>query len=190
MLQAAERTCRFGTSKYGDDTVLTSGWCFLYVPSCGGLPAFYRGSGTQYGGLFGTDSYGMPMESMISIYVDETGVSSVDWSDLFTVTDTVERTEEIQGYEEALTSAKKLLQNRYSNKANAAALDITVTAVQLSAAAVSNERKSESAAFDYRASTGRIVPVWDVICRLDSYNSYQETFALRFSATDGIRLTQ
>ncbi len=190
MLQAAERACRFGTSTYGDDTVLTSGWCFIYVPSCGGLPAFYRGGGTQYGGLFGTDFYGMPMEPMLCVYVDETGVSIVGWRDLSTVTGTTERTEEIQGYEEILASAKKLLQNRYSNQANAGQLNITVTAVQLCAAVVSNERMSESAAFDYRASTGRIVPVWDVICRMDSYNSYQETFALRFSATDGVRLTQ
>ncbi len=190
MLQAAERACRFDTAKYDDDTVLTSGWCFLYVQSCGGLPSFYRGGGTQYGGQFGTDYYGMPMETMLCIYVDETGVSMVDWRDMSTVTGTTERTEEIQGYEEILASAKQLLQNRYSNLANAGQLNITVTAVQLCAAVVSYERMSESAAFDYRASTGRIVPVWDVICRLDSYNSYQETFALRFSATDGVRLTQ
>lgn len=190
MLQAAERACRFGTSTYGDDTVLTSGWCFLYVPSCGGLPAFYRVGGTQYGGLFGTDFYGMPMEPILSIYVDETGVSSVDWRDMSTITGTTERTEEIQGYEEVLASAKQLLQNRYSDKENDGQLNITVTAVQLSAAVVSYERMSESAAFDFRASTGRIVPVWDIICRLNSYNSYQETFAMRFSATDGVRLTQ
>ena len=190
MLQAAERASRFDTAKYDDDTVLTSGWCFLYVPSCGGLPAFYRGSGTQYGGQFGTDFYGMPMEPMLCVFMDETGVSMVDWRDMSTVTGTAERTEEIQGYEEILASAKQLLQNRYSDKADAGQLNITVTAVQLCAAVVSNERMSESAAFEYRASTGRIVPVWDVICRLDSYNSYQETFALRFSATDGVRLTQ
>ena len=187
MLQAAERACRFGTAKYDDDTVLTSGWCFLYVPSCGGLPAFYRGSGTQYGAAFGTDSYGMPMEPILRIYVDETGVSVVDWRDMSTVTGTTERTDEINGYEEALASAKQLLQNRYSNERDAGKLEVTVTAVQLSAAVVSDERMSGSAAFDSRASTGRILPVWDVICRLDRDNSYQETFALRFSATDGAR---
>jgi hypothetical protein len=187
MLQAAERACRFDTAKYDDDTVLTSGWCFLYVPSCGGLPAFYRGSGTQFGAAFGTDSYGMPMEPILRIYVDETGVSVVDWRDMSTVTGKTERTEEILGYEEALASAKQLLQNRYSNQRDAGKLEVTVTSVQLSAAVVSNERMSESAAFDYRASTGRIMPVWDIICRMDSYNSYQETFALRFSATDGAR---
>jgi len=115
----------------------------------------------------------------------------VDWRDPFTVSDTVERTEPLMGYEEALASAQGLLQSRYDNVTNEAAIGqtkITVTAVQLSAAVISDERMSESATFNYRASTGTIVPIWEIVCREDSYNSYQETFVLRFTAMDGVRL--
>ena len=190
ILQAAERACRFSTSETSGDTVLTSGWCFLYVPDCGGLPAMYRGGGMSFGNANTAEYYGEPIRSLLCIYVDETGVSIVEWRDLFTVTGTAERTEEILGYKTVLADAKQLLQDGYTNKADAGQLDITVTAVQLAAAVVSDERMSESAAFDYHAATGRVVPVWEVICRMNSYNSYQETVALRFSATDGVRLTQ
>jgi len=191
MLQAAERACRFTASEAEGETVLSRGWCCGYVPSCGGLPVLYRSGWTSFGKISPADYYGEPFDSVLSIYVDDSGVSLVDWRDPFTVINTVERTESVMGYEEALASAKELLQSRYANVTNPEAVGqtkITVTAVQLSAAVISDERMSESAAFDYRASTGTIVPVWEIICREDSYNSYQETFVLRFTAMDGVRL--
>ena len=191
MLQAAERSCRFGTSKMDDDTVLTSGWCFVYVPSCGGLPVLYRSGWTSSGKVSPSDYYGEPIESVLSVYVDDSGVSMVDWRDPFTVSGTAERTESVMGYKEALADAQELLQSRYDNVSNETMIGqtkITVTAVQLSAAVISDERMSESAAFDYRASTGTIVPVWEIVCRQDYYNSYEETFVLRFTAMDGVRL--
>jgi len=191
MLQAAERACRFTTSEASGETVLTRGWCFVYVPSCGGLPVLYRSGWTSFGKVSPSDYYGEPIESVLSIYVDDSGASMVDWRDPFTVSDTVERTEPLMGYEEALASAQELLQSRYDNVTNEAAIGqtkITVTAVQLSAAVISEERMSEHETFDYRASTGMIVPIWEIVCRQDYYNSYQETFVLRFSAMDGVRL--
>ena len=191
MLQAAERACRFTTSEASGETVLTRGWCFVYVPSCGGLPVLYRSGWTSYGKISPSDYYGEPIDSVLSIYVDDSGASMVDWRDPFTVSDSVERTEPMMGYDEALASAQELLQSRYDNVSNEAAIGqtkISVTAVQLSAAVISDERMSESAAFDYRASTGTIVPVWEIVCRQDSYNSYQETFVLRLTAMDGVRL--
>ena len=191
MLQAAERACRFKSSETEEEAVLSRGWCFVYVSSCGGLPVLYRSGWTSFGKLSPSDYYGEPIESVLSIYVDDSGVSLVDWRDPFTVSDTAERTEPLMGYEEALASAQELLQSRYDNITNKDAIGqtkITVTAVQLSAAVISDERMSESAAFDYRASTGTIVPVWEIICRQDSYNSYDETFVLRFTAMDGVRL--
>jgi bla regulator protein BlaR1 len=191
MLQAAERACRFTSSEAGGETVLTRGWCFVYVPSCGGLPVLYRSGWTSFGKLSPSDYYGEPIDSVLSIYVDDSGVSLVDWRDPFTVSDSLERTEHMMGYDEALASAQELLQSRYDNVTNEALLGqtkITVTAVQLSAAVISDERMSESEAFNYRAPTGTIVPVWEIVCREDSYNSYQESFVLRFTAMDGVRL--
>ena len=191
MLQAADRACRFTASETGEETVLTRGWCFVYVPSCGGLPVMYRSGWTSFGKLSPSDYYGEPIESVLSVYVDDSGAAMVDWRDPFTVSDAVERTEPMMGYEEALASAQELLQSKYSNVKNEALIGqtkITVTAVQLSAAVISDERMSESAAFDFRASTGTIVPIWEIVCRQDSYNSYEETFVLRFTAMDGVRL--
>lgn len=175
MLQAAERACRFTTSETEGETVLSRGWCFVYVPSCGGLPVLYRSGWTSFGKVSPSDYYGEPIESVLSVYVDDSGASMVDWRDPFTVSDSVERTESVMGYKEALANAQELLQSRYDNVSNETMIGqtkITVSAVQLSAAVISDERMSESAAFDYRASTGTIVPVWEIVCRTDSYNSY------------------
>ena len=191
MLQAAERACRFKASETEGETVLSRGWCFVYVPSCGGLPVLYRTGWTSSGTVGLADYYGEPIGSVLSIYVDDSGVSLVDWRDPFLVSNTAERTEPLLGYEEALASAEELLKSQYSNVTNPEAigqLKITVTAVQLSAAVISEERMSEHLTFDYRASTGRVVPVWEIVCRTDSYNSYEETFVLRFTAMDGVRL--
>ena len=190
MLQSAERACRFDTAAMDDDTVLTSGWCFVYVPSCGGLPAFYRSGGMGSGDAFSTDYYGTPLSPVLSVYVDENGVSVVDCRDFFTETVTNAYSEPLLSYEDALESTRQLLTDRYADQSLTLPLNVTVTAVQLAASCISDERMSGSAAFDYTGESGSIVPVWEVICTFYGGSVYNETVAFRFTATDGVTLME
>lgn len=188
MLQSAERACRFGTAVYDDSAVLTRGWCFVYVPSCGGLPAYYRGGGASYGGA--SDYYGTPLTPVLSVYVDENGVSLVDCRDLFTVAAVDAYSEPLLSFEDALESTRQLLKDCYADQGLNLPLNVTVTAVQLAASCVSNERMSESAALDYTGENGNVVPVWEVICTFYGGSVYNQTVAFRFTATDGVALMQ
>lgn len=190
MLQSAERACRFDTAVADDTTVLSRGWFFIYVPSCGGLPASYRIGGVSYGGAFGTAYYGMPFDPVLSVYVDENGVSLVDVRSLFTVTTVDAYSEPLLSYETALDSVRQLLQNRYMDKDTTLPVNITVTAVQLAASCVSGGTMSGTAASGGAGEAGSIVPVWEVICTFYDGEVYQETVAFRINATDGGPLAQ
>lgn len=190
MLQSAERACRFDMDVPGN-IVLTSGWCFVYVPDCGGLPTYYRTGRSSSMGAFGDGYYGEPIQSVLSIYVDETGVSYIDWRSPFTVTQTNALTEPLLEHGQAVALAKERLIAQYEGKELTTPLNITVTAVQLSSIIVSSERMSESAAIDYSGETGRLVPVWEIVCvESNPEGSYWRSIVLPFTAIDGIALTQ
>jgi bla regulator protein BlaR1 len=190
MLQGAERACRFNMDLPGN-VVLTSGWCFVYVPDCGGLPAFYRTGRSSGMGAFGDGYYGEPIKSVLSIYVDETGVSYIDWRSPFTAVQTNAQTEPLLDYEEAIAGAKNILKERYEGRELTMQLTFTVTAIQLVSIIVSDERMSESAAIDYSGDTGRLVPVWEIVC-ITTYatGDIRDAFVLPFTAIDGVALTQ
>jgi len=190
MLQSAERACRFDTNLPGN-VVLSSGWSFVYVPDCGGLPANYRLGGSGIDDPFGDGYYGVPMKPVLSVYVDETGVSYIDWRSPFTVTQTNAQTEPLLDYEEAIAGAKNILKERYEGRELTTQLTFTVTAIQLASIIVSDERMSGSAAFDYSGDTGRLVPVWEIVCvESNPEGSYWRSIVLPFTAIDGVALTQ
>lgn len=190
MLQSAERACRFDMDLPGN-VVLTSGWCFVYVPDCGGLPAYYRMGRSASNGAFGDGYYGESIRSVLSVYVDETGVSYIDWRSPFTVIQTNAQTEPLQGYDQAIALAREHIIAEYEDRELTTPFMITVTEVQLASIIVSSERMSESAAIDYSGDTGRLVPVWEVVCaESNPEGTYRQSFVLPFTATDGLALTR
>lgn len=191
MLQSAERACGFDTAVMDDTNVLSRGWCFIYVPSCGGLPCTYRGDGSSYAGALSTDYYGMPMEPVLSVYVDENGgVSMVEYRDLFNVLESSDYTKPLISYEDVLARTKQLLQKLYTYNDSVLPVNIDVTAVQLAACCVGDGKMSGSVASDYKGESGSIVPIWEVVCTFYNGEVYQETIAYRFNATDGGALLQ
>lgn len=190
MLQSAERTCRFNLDLPGN-VVLTSGWCFVYVPDCGGLPAYYRMGRSGRNDPFGDGYYGESIQSVLSVYVDETGVSYIDWHSPFTVLQTNAQTEPLLGYDQAITLVREQTIAEYEDRELTTPFMITVTEVQLASIIVSSERMSGSAAFDYTGATGRLVPVWEVICaESNPEGTFWRSFVLPFTAIDGFTLTR
>ncbi len=190
MLQGAERACRFSIDMPGN-VVLSSGWCFVYVPDCGGLPAYYRMGRSASNGTYGDGYYGEPIKSVLSIYVDETGVSLVEWRDPFSVTQTNALKEPMLEYDQAIALVREHLIAENEDRELTTPLNITVTGVQLASIIVSDERMSESAAFDYTGNAGRLVSVWEIVCvESNPSGSYWRSFVLPFTATDGIALTR
>ncbi len=50
---------------------------------------------------------------------------------------------------------------------------------------------SESAAIDYSGDTGRLVPVWEVICaESNPEGTFWRSYVLPFTAIDGFALTR
>lgn len=190
MLQGAERACRFSIDMPGN-VVLSSGWCFVYVPDCGGLPAYYRMGRSASNGTYGDGYYGESIRSRLSVYVDETGVSLVEWSDPFSISKTNTLSEPLLGYDQAIALAREQLIEEYEGKELTTPLNITVTEVQLASIIVSSERMSESAAINYTGTEGRLVPVWEIVCvESNPSGSYWRSFVLPFTATDGVALTK
>ncbi|HWQ07205.1 MAG TPA: DUF6034 family protein [Feifaniaceae bacterium] len=190
MLQGAERACRFDMDLPGN-VVLTSGWCFVYVPDCGGLPTHYRTGRSSSMDAFGDGYYGEPIQSVLSIYVDETGVSYIDWRSPFTVTQKNVLSEPLLGYDQAIALAREQLIGECEGKELTTPLNITVTEVQLASIIVSSERMSESAAINYTGTEGRLVPVWEIVCvESNPSGSYWRSFVLPFTGTDGVALTK
>lgn len=190
MLQGAERACRFSIDMPGN-VVLSSGWCFVYVPDCGGLPAYYRLGRSASNGMYGDGYYGESIKSVLSIYVDETGVALVEWHDPFSISKTNTLSESLLGYDQAITLVRKQLTEEYEGRELTTPLMITVTEVQLASIIVSSERMSESAAFDYSGDSGRLVPVWEIVCvESNPSGSFWRSIVLPFTAIDGVALTQ
>lgn len=190
MLQGAERACRFSLNVPGN-VVLSSGWCFVYVPDCGGLPAHYRMGRSASNGAFGDGYYGEPIKSVLSVYVDETGVSLVEWRDPVVTTKSSALSEPLLGYDQAIALAREQTIAEYEDRELTTPFMITVTEVQLASIIVSSERMSESAAFNYTGAAGRLVPVWEVICaESNPEGTFWRSYVLPFTAIDGFALTR
>ncbi|HWQ05659.1 MAG TPA: DUF6034 family protein [Feifaniaceae bacterium] len=190
MLQGAERACRFSIDMPGN-VVLSSGWCFVYVPDCGGLPAYYRMGRSASNGAFGDGYYGEPIKSVLSVYVDETGMSLVEWRDPIITTKTNTPSDPLLGYDQAITLVREQTIAEYEGKELTTPFMITVTEIQLASIIVSSERMSESAAFDYTGAAGRLVPVWEVVCaESNPEGTFWRSFVLPFTAIDGFALTR
>ena len=190
MLQSAERACRINMDLPGN-VVLTSGWCFVYVPDCGGLPAYYRLGRSASNGALGNGYYGEPIKSVLSVYVDETGASYVEWRDPLTTTNKSALSDPLLGYDQAIALAREQVIAEYEGKELTTPFVVTVTEVQLASIIVSSERMSEAAAIDYTGAAGRLVPVWEVVCaESNPEGTFWQSFVLPFTATDGLALTR
>lgn len=193
MLQSAERACWFDTGEDGAQMVLSRGWDFIYVPNNNGLPVYYRGGRSGNSRIYGERFYAEPIREMLSVYVDDTGVARIYWPGMCVQTEVLEDDVELLPYGTILEKAKARLAERYMKayEQGGSKLELVVTKIQLAAAIVSDEAMSEAEAFQSGGITGRLVPVWEVICTVGvAGEEPYETFVLPYCAVDGVPLLE
>lgn len=179
-LQAAERACQFTNNDI--ENPITKGWDFVFVPSLGGLPVYYRNGATGY-----NDSiYPTVMNPCISIYVTQLGVEMVDWRYVYKRTEVLQEDVAILSYESVLDVAIERL-TKHHETWNGNDLTLTIIGMQLAAGIIGDDMVSDGEAFSLHPTQGRLVPVWEVIYTTEEAGSewYNYTMVLPFCALDG-----
>jgi hypothetical protein len=180
-LDKAERACLFeqGTAV----NVLSRGWNFLYVLNNAGLPVHYNEGMT--GMQRDVPDYGGVYTGVLSIYVDDSGVSFLYWYKYYDVGQTLFDNVEIIGADQALALAKARIERSFGQQ-DIGVKEVEVYAIRLSSVLVGYPSKTDfDSTGDAPLDTAYMIPSWYISCRYTFTDGLVEYTMISFSATDG-----
>ncbi|MEZ4627765.1 MAG: hypothetical protein R2912_06670 [Eubacteriales bacterium] len=188
-LDSAERACMFNAND--TDSVLSRGWDFVYMLNNSGLMVHYYGGST--GGKNDQLDYCGSDAGYLWIYVDESGISRINWVNRYRPRVPEFTNVEIIGVEDALRLAKERLTRLYGDLKTDTKYDIEIYAIRLIVdASPLRIGRTSWGVFDDNEQRNMVhmVPTWDISCRERYFQQgKRHTSTIRFSAQQtGARL--
>ena len=176
VLDTADEAIAIGHDADGKPYAISKGWEYVYVPQSSGLPQHY------YGGWFGGPNdpifYQSAHMERIWLYVDEQGVSRVEWTRGMQTEETIVENVALISLDEAIALADERFARLYRH--SDANFDIRVQNIRLAAMPLANSRD---------ATEAYCVPVWEFEYSVAFGNSVHDTYrticVLPFNAVDG-----
>ena len=180
-LDKVERACLFEQGNTGN--VLSRGWNFAYMLSNAGLPVHYNESMT--GMEQDVPDYGGVYTGVLSIYVDETGVSFLYWYNHYNVGAALFTNVEIISADKALALAKTRIGQSFGQQ-DIGVKEVEVYAIRLSSMLIGYPIKTDfDSTRDEPLDTAYMIPSWDISCCVKFRDGRVEYTMIPFSATDG-----
>ncbi|HML67075.1 MAG TPA: hypothetical protein PKA81_01665 [Clostridia bacterium] len=180
-LDNTERACMFAS---GDSqNVLSRGWNFTYVLSNAGLPVHYNNGMT--GMEQDAPDYGGVYTGVLSIYVDESGVSFLYWYNYYNAGQPLFTNVEIIGAKKALALAKARVERSFGQQ-DIGVKEVEVYAIRLSSMLIGYPDETDfDSTRDAPLDTAYMIPSWDVSCCVSFRDGRVEYTVIPFCATDG-----
>lgn len=180
-LDKAERACLFAS---GDSqSVLSRGWNFTYVLSNAGLPVHYNNGMT--GMQQDVPDHRGVYTGVLSIYVDESGVSFLYWYNYYNVGQTLFANVEIIGADKALALAKARIERSFGQQ-DTGVKEVEVYAIRLASMLIGYPDKTDfDSTGDAPLDTAYMIPSWDVSCCVRFRDGRVEHTMIPLSAADG-----
>lgn len=172
VLDSVDEAIVIGSDADGKPYAISRGWEYTYVRQSNGLPRHDYGSWSS--GYRDPAFYYCPVLERLWLYIDEQGVSRVDWSRRMQEHETIAENVALISLEEAITLANERFERLYSRGGDD--IDIRIQNIRLAAMLLANDRE---------AAVAYSVPVWEFEYSVAYGNLHRVIYVLPFNAVDG-----